>query len=154
MRLSGICVYKHEATSSYDVDGAYDGSSAFVADYTNQPSYTTGGTPNEIIVTRITASNANGSATPVYVAVKVQSIVEITFTVTNARVEVNGMVVPNGGKITVADGSSVSMKVTPADGMKVDSVQYGGTTLVGYSGVYDFTAVSGTTTVTITTSAS
>ena len=56
-------------TSAYDVDGDYKGGD-FVAEYPNTPTYTIGGAANEVIVTRITASNANGNANPVYVAVK------------------------------------------------------------------------------------
>ena len=56
-------------TSAYDVDGDYKGGD-FVAEYPNTPTYTIGSAANEVIVTRITASNANGNANPVYVAVK------------------------------------------------------------------------------------
>ena len=83
-------------------------------------------------------------------AVKAVAMNTLTITTGNSRVLVNGTLYTAAVKVPA--NTTVSLTITPADSYKVTSVKEGANTLVGYSGVYDYT-VSADATITVTTAA-
>ena len=89
-----------------------------------------------------------------YVALKVVASEELVFTVSNARVEIDGKLYKDGGKLRLPVGTTFSMKVTAADGTPNLTVTYGGTSVQGFGGIYDITVAAGQTAVNVTATAS
>ena len=107
---------------------------------------------DSMYVVKFTATAANGDDEVVrYVAVKVVNQVALTATGANARVTIDGKVVD--GSVKYAAGDKVTIKVVAADGYKIDTVVYDGSTLTGFGGEYDLTVAAGETDITVTASA-
>ena len=137
----------------FDLDGGYV-SGDFSADYTNVSSPVTVGNAAETVIVRVTATNSAGTSEAVYVALKVVASEELVFTVSNARVEIDGKLYKDGGKLRLPVGTTFSMKVTAADGTPNLTVTYGGTSVQGFGGIYDITVAAGQTAVNVTATAS
>ena len=77
--------------------------------------------------------------------------VTLAFTISNARVVIDGKTVANGASLEKKVGDTVTMEVTFADGYTtIKTVTYDGTAVPGYSGTYEFTVASGKTAVVVT----
>ena len=93
----------------------------------------------------IKVTAADGKTTETYtLKFEAKTMVEITFTVTDARAVIDGKSYKTGDKLTVVAGETFEMTVTPADGKTTTAVIYG-SAQTGFGGVYEITAVSGTT---------
>ena len=74
----------------------------------------------------------------------------LTFTISNARVVIDGKTVADGARLEKKVGDTVTMEVTFADGYTTTkTVEYGGTALPGYSGTYEFTVTTSITAVNV-----
>ena len=143
----GNMTYKmgYSAETSAKNEDDVTGWSSSLSGWTYQAAYS-------MYVAKVTATSADGDKEVTrYVAVKPTALVDITVTITNARVEYNNTVLKTGEKITVENGVDFTIKVTPADGMKTTTVTYG-KDQIGFGGVYDITAASGTITLSVTCS--
>ena len=74
----------------------------------------------------------------------------LTFSITGARVVINGKTVKDTDTLDVAVGATVTMQVTFADDSAAKIVKYGDNAVTGFSGVYEFDVAAGTTAVTVT----
>ena len=107
------------------------------------------GNAAETVIVRVTATNSAGTSEAMYVALKVVASEELEFTVSNARVEIDGKVYKTGDKLRLPVGTTFSMKVTAADGTPKLTVTYNGT-VQGFGGIYDITVAAGQTAVNVT----
>ena len=142
VEVTGTAVVERDkdySTGNFTKDDVITGWSTFSA--TN--------TDGNYTVLKITVTSEDGSNTVTkYVAVKAVAMNTLTITTNNSRVLVNGTLYTAAVKVPA--NTTVSLTITPADGYKVTSVSDGSNSLVGYSGVYDYT-VSADATITVTT---
>ena len=143
VEVTGTAVVERDkdySTGSFTKDDVITGWSTFSA--TN--------TDGNYTVLKITVTSEDGSNTVTkYVAVKAVAMNTLTITTNNSRVLVNGTLYTAAVKVPA--NTTVSLTITPADGYKVTKVEDSSSnTLVGYSGVYDYT-VSADATITVTT---
>ena len=142
VEVTGTAVVERDkdySTGSFTKDDVITGWSTFSA--TN--------TDGNYTVLKITVTSEDGSNTVTkYVAVKAVAMNTLTITTNNSRVLVNGTLYTAAVKVPA--NTTVSLTITPADGYKVTSVSDGTHTLVGYSGVYDYT-VAANANITVTT---